>query len=78
MDRLEIALELIREAIDEKKRLEIYNKEYSKLPGYRDPNFREARDKFYAKYPTSPKKSIINDNIKMARRLLLGEYVKGE
>lgn len=77
MDRLEIALELIREAIDEKKRLETYQKEYSKLPDYRDPNSREALDKFYKKYPSSPKKSIINDNIKMARRLLLGEYVKG-
>ena len=77
MDRLEMAIELIREAIDEKKRLEAYDKEHSKLPKYGDPNFREAIDKFYDKYPSPPKKSIINDNIKMARRLLLGEYVKG-
>ena len=77
MCRLEMAIELIREAIDEKKRLEIYEKERSKLPSYRDPNFREALSKFYDKYPSSPKKSIINDNIKMARRLLLGEYEKG-
>ena len=77
MDRLEMAIELIREAIDEKKRLEAYDKDYSKLPDYRDPNYREALRKFYDKYPSSPKKSIINDNIKMARRLLLGEYVKG-
>ena len=77
MDRLEIALELIREAIDEKKRLEIYDKEYAKLPKYGDPNRREALNKFYEKYPSSPKKSIINDNIKMARRFLLGEYKKG-
>lgn len=77
MDRLEMAIELIREAIDEKKRLEAYDKDRLKLPDYRDPNCREALRKFHDKYPSSPKKSIINDNIKMARRLLLGEYVKG-
>lgn len=77
MDRLEMAIELIREAIDEKKRLEIYEKEFSKLPKFGDPNRGRAIDEFFAKYPSSPKKSIINDNIKMARRLLLGEYVKG-
>lgn len=77
MDRLEIAIELIREAIDEKKRLEAYNKDRSKLPGFRDPSRGEAYRKFYEKYPSSPKKSIINDNIKMARRILLGEYEKG-
>ena len=77
MDRLEIALELIREAMDEKKRLEIYQRERAKLPGYGSPDYREALNKFYEKYPSSPKKSIINDNIKMARRILLGEYMKG-
>ena len=74
MDRLEMAIELIREAIDEKKRLEAYDKDRSKLPDYKDP--REALGKFYDKYPSAPKKSIVNDNIKMARRLLLGEYKK--
>ena len=77
MDRLEMAIELIREAIEEKKRLEIYRKERSKIPNHTDPKFREAMDKFYEKYPSPPKKSIVNDNIKMARRLLLGEYEKG-
>lgn len=77
MDRLEMAIELIREAIDEKKRLEDYDKEYSKLPDYKNPNYREATRKFYEKWSSAPKKSIINDNIKMARRLLLGEYKKG-
>ena len=77
MDRLEIALELIREAKAEKERIEIYEKDRSKLPDYRDLNYREEIRKFYDKYPTAPKKSIVNDNIKMARRLLLGEYMKG-
>ena len=77
MDRLEMAIELIREAINEKKRLESYEIDLAKLPSYRDPNFGEASNKFYKKYPTVPRKSIVNDNIKMARRLLLGEYMKG-
>lgn len=77
MDRLEMALELIREAIEEKKRIENYNRDWSKLPRHPDPRRVEAVEKFYEKYPVRPKKSIVNDNIKMARRILLGEYVKG-
>ena len=77
MDRLEMAIELIREAIAEKKRFEAYEKDRAKLPSYKNPKYREAVNEFYKKYPTSPKKSIVNENIKMTRRLLLGEYMKG-
>ena len=74
MDRLEMAIELIQEAIAMKNYIENYNKDYSKLPNYSSPNHREAIAKFHEKYPVSPKKSIVNDNLKMARRFLLGEY----
>lgn len=75
MDRLEIAVELIQEAIVVKKYYENYHNDYQKLPDYGSPNFVEARDKFYKKYPVRPKKSIVNDNLKMARRFLLNEYM---
>ena len=77
MDRIEIAIELLQEAREEKALLERYEKDRDKLPSYKDPNYRTALGAFYDKYPRPPKKSIINDNIKMARRLLLGEYKKG-
>ena len=69
MDRLDMALELIREAQEEKKRLEAFNKEYSKASGW------DEISKIYNKYSPTPKKSVINDNLKMARRILKGEYV---
>lgn len=69
MDRLDMALELIREAQEEKKRLEAFNNEYSKASGW------DEISKVYNKYSPTPKKSVINDNLKMARRILKGEYV---
>lgn len=77
MDKIDIAIALLQEAREEKLLLERYEKDQAKLPGWRDPGRVEAVNRFYDKYPRAPKKSIINDNIKMARRLLLGEYVKG-
>ena len=77
MDRLDMALELIQEAKTEKKRLKDYEKEYKKALendrafnlGYR------TRMEVDEKYYPLPKKSVVNDNLKMARRILLGEYM---
>lgn len=77
MDRLDMAIALLQEAKVEKERLAEYNKEYSKISHYGSPDYDPEREqKFWSKWWTRiPKKSVINDNIKMARRLLLGEYV---
>lgn len=75
MDRLDMAISLIQEAKEEKALLEKYEKDYSKLPGYGEPGYREAVNNFFNKYPKSPHKSVVNDNLKMVRRILVGEYV---
>ena len=75
MDRLDMAIALLQEAKAEKERLAEFEDELSKVP--RRPTCEadyEKRDRFWDKWPRIPKKSVINDNIKMARRLLLGEY----
>lgn len=74
MDRLDMAIALLQEAKEEKERLAQYNKEYSKLSFYGSPDYDpEENRRFWKKWSRVPKKSVINDNIKMARRLLLGE-----
>ena len=75
MDRLDMALILIQEAKEEKALLEKYEKDNSKLPGYGEPGYQEAVDDFYRKWPKAPHKSVVNDNLKMARRILAGEYM---
>lgn len=76
MDRLGVALELIAEAKREKDRLEAYEKEY-KIAEEKDRlNYSWLeRNKVNDKYCPLPRKSQINENIKMARRFLLFEYV---
>lgn len=75
MDKLDIALALIEEAKAEKKRLKEYQKEYANLPDYSSANHWEAWRKLDEKYSPVPKKSVINDNLKMARRYLRDEYI---
>ena len=75
MDRLDMAIALLEEAKEEKARLAKYEKDYSNIPKYGAPGYWEAWDKMIKKYPRTPKKSVINDNIKMARRILVGEYM---
>lgn len=70
MDRLAMAMGLIEEAQNEKKRLEAYNREYEKAGCW------EAQVRIMEKYSPIPRKSVINDNLKTARRLLGAEYVK--
>ncbi len=76
MDRLDMAIALLQEAKTEKNNLEIYNREYDRIPQYGAPGHWDALNRLLTKFPRTPKKSVINDNIKMARRLLLDEYMK--
>jgi len=76
MDHLDIAITLLQEAKEEKALLKEYEKDNAKLPKYGEPGYWEACNKLFKKYPRTPKKSVINDNVKMARRLLLDEYMK--
>lgn len=79
MDRLDMALALIQEAKEEKARLEAFTAEYNRAAeiDLRDPekySWAERR-KVYNKFTPTPHKSVVNDNLKMARRILSGEYM---
>lgn len=67
MDRLDVALELIKEAKAEKQRLIRFENDV------RRDGWAKAS---YDWYGFQPHKSLINQNLKTARRLLLDEYVK--
>lgn len=75
MDRLDMALDLIREAQIEKENLSKYAEEYAKLPDYKDPGYWDAVQRLDRKYKRIPKKSVVNDNLRIARRILLDEYM---
>ena len=76
MDRLDIAIDLIREAREERKRLAKMETEIDLIP-MSAPDYWKRRYDIEAKYTPMPHKSVINDNLKIARRILLGEYEKG-
>jgi hypothetical protein len=76
MDRLDMAIELIREAQRERDRIEAMEAELSSL-SREDPDYWSKSWEITSKYWGSmPHKSIVNDNLKLARRILLGEYMK--
>lgn len=62
MNKLEMALFLIEDAQKQNELLPQYN---------HDSKTMDDIDKFCRKWKTTPKKSCIKDDIKMARRLLL-------
>ena len=72
MDRLDMAIALIQEAKAERKRLEAMQKEIDRIP--RGSDWR-VRYEIEARYKPTPHKSVINDNLKTARRLLALEYM---
>ena len=74
MDKLELALELIRRAQQERKRLNAYNKEIKAFYASGSRSW-EERNKIELKYSPTPRKATINDSLKMARRILSEEYV---
>lgn len=72
MDRLDTAIALIQEAKEERKRLEAMKKEIDKIP--RGSDWR-AKYEIETRYKPTPRKSVVNDNLKTARRLLALEYM---
>lgn len=75
MDRLEIAIALIQEAQAEKQRLDKIDGEIKKLRGLEDAEYWQKRAEIYTRFAPFPRKSIINENLKVARRLLKDEYI---
>ena len=73
MDRLDMAVALIQEAKEERKRLEAMEKEIAKIP--RGPDYWRNRCEIENRYSPTPHKSVVNDNLKTARRLLAREYM---
>lgn len=71
MDNFDMAVALIKEAQEETIRYESFRRGYENLSVMGESD----REKFWRKFETIPKKSIVNDNIKLARRLLLKEYM---
>lgn len=69
MNKLEVAMFLIQEAMDEKQRLKQYAKEH--LEAMDGSELRCFYEKWNNKIPTKTK---VNDNLKMARRLLKESY----
>lgn len=72
MDSFDMAMALIKEAKEEKRRYEAYHKAYMAVLDSHEPRNWQT---FYREHPETPRKSIVNDNIKLARRLLLKEYM---
>lgn len=76
MDRLDIAIGLIKEAQAEKARLQALNKEIEKLKPVEDwDEYYNKRYKIEESFSPLPHKSIVNDNLKVARRILRDEYL---
>jgi hypothetical protein len=73
MDYLKMAIALIQEADEEKKRLEAMNREIAKIPP--DTDYWTLRMDIESRYNPTPHKSVVNDNIKTARRLLARAYM---
>lgn len=70
MDKLEIVIEMVRRAQNDRKRLEAMNKELEKVgPRWVD------KCEIYRKYTPTPCKAVINNSLKMARQLIKDEYI---
>ena len=78
MNKLDIAIALLEEARDERERLEKLNRELDELRGQAvyGTDYINKRWLIEQGYQPIPHKTHINDNIKIARRILLGEYMK--
>lgn len=75
MDRLEIAIELIRDAMREKARIRRLDKEIENLRGLEleGSEYWDKRYQIEKKYSPLPHKATVNDNLKVARRILNDE-----
>ena len=70
MDNLQLAAELVRSALDEKKALEGYTEVRRDVETYEDYL------KIKESYPQTPTKSSVNDKIRIARKLLVAAYME--
>ena len=70
MNRLDMAIELIKEARDESERYINYQMEC-----YTAENWVEQAQ-VEKKYTPRPSKALVNANLKIARRILAKEYIK--
>ena len=73
MDKLGLAVQLLFRACDEKERLERMETEIAKIKA--GPDYWSDRYKIEEKYTPLPRKAVVNDCIKMARRLLVESYL---
>ena len=71
MNDIEFAIYLLQEAAQEAKLVKAYEKDYGECHFFVEGE----REKFLRKWPRKPCRSVVNDNIKMARRLLLRGYM---
>lgn len=69
MDNLQLAAELVRSALAEKKALEGYTEVIRDVKTYDDYL------KIKESYPQTPTKASINDKIRIARKLLVAAYM---
>lgn len=72
MDRLDWAIELIQEAQREKRYIQAMKNDIDKLSIY-DPNYWQKHYEISQKYTRVPDRSIIDHNLRLARRILLDE-----
>lgn len=70
MDNLQLAAELVRSALAEKKALEGYTEVTRDAETYED--YLKIRES----YPQTPTKASINNKIKVARKLLVAAYME--
>lgn len=75
MDRLDIAISLIREAQGEAARIRELNKRIEKLRGLDGSAYWDKRYEIEKEFSPLPHKATVNDNLKVARRILKDEYL---
>lgn len=72
MDNLELAREMINRAIEEKKKLLKVEADIEKLNDQENTNgYWKNRWDIESQFGRIPRRSVVNENIKIARRLLL-------
>lgn len=72
MDRLEWAIQLIEEAQREKQYIEAMQAELDKLSIF-DPDYYNKHWRISRKYNRTPDRSLINNNLRLASRILRDE-----
>lgn len=79
MDRLDMVIALVEEAKEEKNRLEAFERDYddARKKDEADTDHWSFANRYMVEkaYSPIPHKSVVNDNLKMARRLLVAEYL---